>query len=487
MSVIQITNYSQTAIPTRLRIGFIIPRFVSDEPEKWLMSFARVLDTSKFMIALVYIVEQHNVDYKFLDRFMGLIKDQTTISQEISRSNDKSNRVIVAQLQHKSYSYIHIGVNANILLSSMDIIMTWGVSMNENVMYIKDYRPVIIQIIHDNNITIPLNPHAHRYICNNLWSHARLSSLDSSKCVEIVRNKFDGMRMIKHNKLSRQDLALSDSAFIIGYVGAICQEKNLHILVRALEYLPDNYYVAIMGEWLPGYALYTSNLFMNSARVIHVHAAESIGDFIDVCNCVITCSEAPEEELIFAAVRYGKPLVAMTGGLLSVMIDNEHQPIVGLTPLAPFLTPFNIAIAIIDSSSRMESAASIDRPTLHDIATEFDNGFTQNEWNDYLLQFSPRYLFQKIIILLDKGEKIHLPAESKKNLAAFATTIEFLNVGTTAKRIEKMSPRDTYLILPNGCKITPTFQTHISKRVRGYKEKIQPVGGMTPALIVRGE
>ncbi|MCD7809407.1 MAG: glycosyltransferase [Erysipelotrichaceae bacterium] len=156
-------------------------------------------------------------------------------------------------------------------------------------------------------------------------------------------NKFDMNQYPNFDKDKlRKDLKIDKDDFVILFVGRIAQEKNLEMLIRVMDQLPDHIKLLIVGDG-PQLSQLKS---MSNQNVIYAGSIDwndNIQYYYFIANCFATASRSETQGLtVIEAMAAKLPVIAVNdesftntvkNGYNGFIFDNDKQYIDAITKL----------------------------------------------------------------------------------------------------------------------------------------------------------
>ncbi|MCD7839804.1 MAG: glycosyltransferase, partial [Erysipelotrichaceae bacterium] len=139
-------------------------------------------------------------------------------------------------------------------------------------------------------------------------------------------NKFDMNQYPNFDKEKlRKDLNINENDFVILFVGRIAQEKNLEMLIRVMDQLPDNIKLLIVGDGpqLPQLksisnqnVLYTGSIDWN----------DNIQYYYFIADCFATASQSETQGLtVIEAMAAKLPVIAINDESFTNTVKNGYN------------------------------------------------------------------------------------------------------------------------------------------------------------------
>jgi len=303
--------------PTALRVGILTPNLLVGGVESWLASLVREWRLRGGINPIVgHVGSAASADPLSVARVAKW-------APIVSGANiDGCHRVASGQLA------------AATVAAAVDVLIVWSIAADTLA---RCRGPRIVGVSHG---------------CGDWWMQAAAPHVDHWAAVHdvaaapcpapatIIPNGVDLERCQSSLTVeqARHRLGLPVGGKVVGYVGRFSPEKRIRSIVAAVEHLPPEWSLVMVGRG--------SDRPIASDRVIVVDAVEHVGDVWRACDVGVVASDA--EGYCLAAVEAlaaGKPLASTLVGVVETMPD-------GVSIIPQPAAPEAIAAAILNAHRR---------------------------------------------------------------------------------------------------------------------------------------
>ncbi len=282
-----------------LQIGYVGPSFNIGGVEQHLRALARFLDPARVVLSKCLVTDS-------------------------------------SQLDTTSTWPLHVDVQAcpkgklRERVSDLDLVLVWGDSYDG---CFDPDGPTIVFVAHGDSWwtrkglegsahvvhhVIAVSTGVQRHQCNGFPSTVILNGVDTSRlaCCRVPGTL-------------RQELGFDRRDFVIGTVGRMTREKQMHLLIEAVRLLPANFKLLLIGGGPRQNELLTLANERIPGRYAMLRVTEFLGDYYRQMDAFALVSEHEGFGLVIAeAMHCGRPVIATQVGCVPEVIEHRIHGVV---------------------------------------------------------------------------------------------------------------------------------------------------------------
>jgi glycosyltransferase involved in cell wall biosynthesis len=287
------------AVSSPLRVAYVGPSFNIGGVEQHLQSLAKFLNPAAISLEKCVVTDPARLDTQFADSL--------PVDVEVCLKQDLRQCV-----------------------AYMDLVLMWGDSYNN---CLDPDGPTNVFIAHGDSWwtrrglegsssvvhhVIAVSTRVQRRQCAGFPSTVILNGVDTSR-----------LSCCRAPGELRQELGFDHDDFIIGSVGRMTREKQMHLLIEAVRLLPTNFKLLLVGggpreaEWL---SLANTRI---PGRYAMLRVKKFLGDYYREMDAFALVSEHEGFGLVIAeAMHCGRPVIATEVGCVPEVIEHRINGIV---------------------------------------------------------------------------------------------------------------------------------------------------------------